>query len=232
MILSRIQSFIIAIIHILFLRKNERLKYSFYPQPPTELDYQSKSEYEHEMKLFNYRKNFVEGSHVKSIYTAIAHYWLIKKMLNAKKWYFISDDDFTLENSIFRVFPDKFSNGNAIYFTCQSDKSLTLEEVGTKAFNARNELREWAKSYNCKNKNLLEIAKDKLEYELSHHDFYDYKLIGDIMCPVRASNPIRHPLPDKDEGSRWINIISYIHSLSENELSNLIMQVNSCGNDL
>lgn len=87
-----------------FLRKNERLKYPYCPQLPTMLDFQTEAEYIQEFLEFNKRKNYVDGCHVKAQYTSAAHYWLIKQMINSSKWYFVSDDDTTLQSCIFRVF--------------------------------------------------------------------------------------------------------------------------------
>lgn len=109
-----------------YLRKYERLRYSYAPQPPTEFDTQSEDEYNKELIDFNIRKNYVEDVHVKATYTAIAHYFLINRMLNVNNNIrFVSDDDSTLQLAIHKVFTDKFLESKAIYFTCQADKTLT-----------------------------------------------------------------------------------------------------------
>lgn len=210
-----------------FIRKNDRLQYSYCPQPPTPLDSESYEEYEDMLYKFNKRKDYVEGCHVRSQYTAMAHYCLLNKTLKSNKLYFISDDDSTLENSIFRVFSEQFLSKDAMYFTCQYENSLTLEEAGAEAFRSIIELRNWARDNGIKAKSLHKIGKLKLERELHHHRFYDNKEINGVKCPVRGKNPIRHPLPDKDEGIRYVNLISYIPNISDSELADLIMQVNS-----
>jgi transposase-like protein len=165
-----------------FLRKNDRLKYSYCPQPPTNFDSQTIKSYESELEIFDNRKNYVSGCHVKSVYTELAHYFLLRNTLKADYWYFVSDDDSSIQNSIFRIFADEFSNGSAMYFTCQSDKSLSLEEAGAHAFKRRNELRKWAKA-----------------------------------------NKIR----ERSEGVRLVNLISFVYDITDEELTNYIMQVNS-----
>lgn len=210
-----------------FLRRNERLKYPYCPQPPTTNDSQTFSECQKELAIFNDRKKYVEGCHVSANYTAVAHYWLVKSMLHVDNWYFISDDDSMLENSIFRVFSDKFCDGKALYFTCQTDKTLTLEEAGKMAFQTRNELKEWARYHNCDKYSLYDIACKKLESDLSNHEFYDYKIINGMKVPIKGKNPISHPLPDKDEGVRYISLINYTLPMSSNELANLMIDVNS-----
>ena len=145
-----------------FLRKNDRLKYSYCPQPPTTYDSQTETQYRIDLDTFNNRRNYVPGCHVKAQYTGMAHYFLIKNTLNVNKWYFVSDDDSTIQNCIFKVFSEKFSNENAIYFTCQYEKNLSIESAGTKAFEQRINLTNWAKARGLKEKSLWEIAKKKL----------------------------------------------------------------------
>ena len=48
-----------------------------------------------------------------------------------------------------------------------------------------------------------------------------------IKYPVRGNKPIKHPLPSLDEGIRWVNPISNIKNIDNNELAYLILQVNS-----
>ena len=83
-------------------------------------------DYEDELDQFNNRKRYIEGSHVKAQYTSLAHYWLIKRIINSSRWYFVSDDDGTLEASMFRIFTDYIRDKQAHYFTGQVDKSITL----------------------------------------------------------------------------------------------------------
>lgn len=210
-----------------FLRKNDRLKYSYAPQPPTSFDIQSKIEYEEELDLFNHRKNYVEGCHVKARYTALSHYWLIQKMVNSQKWYFVSDDDGTLEASIFRIFADEIKDKQAHYFTCQVDKSLTLESSGKIFFKNRGDLMKWGKDNGLKNISLTNIAQKKLELELSTHEFYEYKNINGVNYPTRGKNTIKSPLSDKDEGYRLLNCITDVRDMSLENLAELLVQVNS-----
>jgi len=117
-----------------FLRRLERLRYPFAPQPPTDSDWQNHYEYLSDNANFQRRKDYVEGSHVKSQYTATAHYWLLKKMLNSEFWYFVSDDDATLQSSILRVFSDLVRKEQAHYITCTYNKTLELDEAGRSSF--------------------------------------------------------------------------------------------------
>lgn len=210
-----------------FLRKNDRLKYPYCPQPPTKNDDQSINDYENDLYQFNKRKDYVEGCHVKSQYTAMAHYFLLQRAIKAKKWYFISDDDSTLQHCIFKVFSKSFKDGYSFYFTCQSEKTFTLGEAGREAFMSRKDLGDWGKANGMRSRTLYEVGKQKVLSELQTHKFYDFKSINGINYPIRGYNPIKHPLPDIDEGIRWVNFISYVPHINDTELADLIMQVNS-----
>lgn len=150
-------------------------------------------------------------------YTAIAHYYLIKESVQADRIHFISDDDSTIESSIFKVFSDKFKEEKALYFTCQYEKNLTLEEAGKKTFQSRNHLKEWAKTKSINKAGIGEIAREKLESDLSGHEFYERQVAPDgLRHYTRGHNPIQHPLPDKDEGIRWVNLINHVEFIQQN----------------
>ena len=51
--------------------------------------------------------------HTNSKYTSIAHYWLIKEMINSNKWNFVSDEDSAIIDAIMRVFTQSIK-GQAI----------------------------------------------------------------------------------------------------------------------
>src|SRR5690606_24941779 len=69
-----------------FCRKNDRFRLSYYPQAPTKDDDQTFLEYEEELLKFNNRNKLIKGMHVNSTYTSLAHFWLIKQLVNAKEW--------------------------------------------------------------------------------------------------------------------------------------------------
>jgi len=211
-----------------FLRRNERLRYSYLPKPPTGLDKQTQSEYQAELHAFNLRKKYVEGVHVKTTYTAIAQYWLLRETLDVKEWFFISDDDQTLQSAIFRVFKDDFLSGYASYFVCQTNKSLSRPLAKIEHFKAKHELRDWAESNGLdRETDLDKVAVKKLEEDLKSHNFYNYKHHDGQTYPIEGTNPIKHPSPYKAEGNRFIKPISDLTNLTPNELAPLILQVTS-----
>lgn len=88
-----------------FARKNGRFgKYSAFPQPPSKNDTQTKSEYENDLKKFVIRECYIEGLHINATYTTSAHLWLIKQLVKATEWRFVTDKDNSLMSSIYRVF--------------------------------------------------------------------------------------------------------------------------------
>lgn len=166
-------------------------------------------------------------AHVKANYTALAHYLLIKQTLNAKEWFFVSDDDSTLQSAIFRTFSDTFLSGYAGYFVCQSDKSLDIDYAKAEASKHKKDLIQWGESLGYRESTLQYLARKKLQANLKGHDFYNYKTVAGKRYPVRGSNPIEHPLPFRDEGHRYVNCISDFTSLTTDELARLILQVNN-----
>lgn len=210
-----------------FLRKHERLYYPICPQPPTRYDSQSMAEYEEEFQAFNYRKNYVPGCHVRTQYTAVAHYFLLKNTLNVKQYYFVSDDDSSLQYSIFKVFAKHFRDGYADYFVCQNDKFPTVTQAFRRATNARAELNRWAVIHGVKAAGVWAKAKAKILEDLKTHKFYKEQIINGQVVFSRGNNPIVHPLPFYDEGVRRVNLISYTQHYTDKELADLIIQVNS-----
>ncbi len=210
-----------------FLRKNERLKYAYSPQTPTSLDNQTEAEYLEELDKFNKRKDYVPGCHTKIQYTATAHYWLINQLVHTPHWYFVSDDDATLQSCIFRIFSDYIKSKDAHYFTCQYDKSRTLQEAGEIFFRNRQALKQWGKDHGFKNCSIEDIAVRRMELDLIPHDFYEYKMINGKNCPIRSINPVVSPLADKDEGERFIKCITDVRGIPTDELARLLVNVNS-----
>ena len=208
-----------------YLRKNDRLKHSFFPQPPTDYDDEDYSDYEKSMDSIIARQRYVRGFHVKSNYTATAHYWLVRNALNVDRWYFSSDDDTMLQLAIFRVFVSEFSSKTSHYFTCQNDKSLSLSEAVKQFHETRNMLNEWAFDWGYGG--LSTTQKARLWYEdfLSDYDLYDYTTINGISYPIPKKTPFLSPLSTKDEGARWINCITDTRGISNEELAGILVNI-------
>jgi hypothetical protein len=93
-----------------FAKKHARFdEYSHYPMPPSKNDTQTQSEYHRELLRIELREKYIDGLHVQAPYTTIAHFRLIKKLVKASEWRFVTDDDKSLINSIHRVFSQEFA---------------------------------------------------------------------------------------------------------------------------
>jgi hypothetical protein len=149
-------------------------------------------------------------------------------MLNIKEWFFVSDDDSTLQNAIFRVFSKNFLDGYANYFVCQTDKSLDLEEAGKVLYKGRIALRKWSKAQGYSEEESYEsLGLKKLKEDLVGHEFYKMVRKGGREYLTRGHNPMMHSLPFKDEGHRWVDCITDLTHLRKDDLADLIFHGNS-----
>lgn len=212
-----------------FAKKNARLRLSSYPQPPTEHDTQSELEYLSAKQSIERRGQYLDGIHVKSGNTAIAHYWLIKQMVKAKAWRIISDADYSLMDAVKKVFSPEIKRGAAHYFICQSSKNRSLRESYIEYKQSRSELKTWALDNGYEDLPYWESAKLKLIEDLKTHNFYDYVVKKGHSYPVKPKkpNPIRHPLPSPDEGSRLIDCATDLSTYSPEELAKILMKVSN-----
>ena len=106
---------------------------------------------------------------------------------------------------------------------------LTLQEAGAVFFQDKLSLENWGDDNGYRNKSFKYLANKKLQVDLSTHDFYNHKIIDGTDYIYRGNNPIRTPLAfkNKDEGYRKVNCLTDVTDLSIDELSNLIIGVNS-----
>lgn len=209
-----------------YCRKNDRFRYSYAPQPPRVIDKGSYESYYEDVTAFVSRQDYVDGCHVKPTYTAIAHYFLIRQMIPAEKWRIISDDDASIQTSIFRVFADKFKSDDAVYFTCRTDKELQGDDKRIEAFKARKALDKWAQD-NGYTGGETYLARKKILEDITSKGFYDYKVINGTLVPVRGKNVVTHPLPRNNEGRRLLNLISKANFLTNMELANMVYNANN-----
>ncbi len=128
-----------------FARKNERLRFPYAPQPPTPNDDETKAQYELKLSEFNRRKDYIEGMHTNSKYTSIAHYWLIKEMINCNKWNFVSDEDSAIIDAIMRVFTQSIKDRQSHYFLCKLDHNLSKKEAYNLFIEAMKTLKKWVR---------------------------------------------------------------------------------------
>ncbi|WP_245842285.1 hypothetical protein [Parageobacillus galactosidasius] len=61
-------------------------------------DKQTYVEYQAELDKIERRAKYIDGLHI--TYTTIAHYWLIKQLVKASEWRFVTDKDNSLMTSL------------------------------------------------------------------------------------------------------------------------------------
>jgi len=211
-----------------YLRKNERIRhFSYAPQIPTTLDSENQSDYLDKRLFFDARDNFVKGLHTQQSYTQIAHMNLLKNTLHANRFVFVSDNDNSIKQSIFKVFATEFKESNAFYFTSQFDKTLERQDAFKESAKSRNELDKWFQGTGMTANGIYEKAIAKIESDLFNHDFEKHKIVNGKTIASSGNNLYQHPLPAIDEGRRFINLISPKGHLAPDELAEMIVHANT-----
>lgn len=208
-----------------FLKKNARLKYSYAPQPPSKHDTQTLSEYQNDLKRFERRNQYIEGLHVQATYTSIAHFWLLKDLLKAQEWRFITDDDKSLARAIYRVFGKEIRLGDAHHFLCMVDKTKSRKEAYSEFKEAKTDLLMWGFNSGYDTNSLYSLALHKLTNMLQSHKFHIEILRGASSYNVWANNPIEHPLASIDKGFHKVDCKTDISSYEPNEIAGMVLKV-------
>lgn len=210
-----------------FARKNARLRTSYIPQPPSPNDYQTKSEYQQELRMMRNANQGLRGLHVNSAYTAMAHFWLNKELINAQNWRFVTDQDYALMNALFRVFPKEIALGDAHHFLCKVIKERSKRRSMAEYLQSKKNLKIWGLDNGLEHLSTVEMALKKLEEALQTHKFHKSVESNGQMYPVWASNPIEHPLPSADEGRRLVDCTTPIYTYPPAEVASMLLKVNN-----
>lgn len=217
-------------LHI-FAQRYGHLRYSYAPQPPTEFDTQSKSEYEREQSYFANRANYIDGLHVNSTYTTLAHLWHLKQLLNVNEWRFATDEDSSIISALMRVFSKEIGLGDAHHFLYKIDKRKTLREAMEDFKDSRVVIRNWALNSNIDEKSTTHLARMMLAEELKHHKFYQEVDKDGKIGRKWAQNPITHPLPFKDTGYTTVDCTTDVSSYEPIDLARLVQKINNKSTD-
>jgi transposase-like protein len=211
----------------IYARKNARFtKFSYYPQQPSVNDTQTKAEYNYDLSRVEKRKKYADGLHVNSTYTSIAHYWLIKELVNASEWRIITDEDSSLITGIFRVFAKEIRLSDGHHFLCQTDKTKSRKQARQEFSDAKNVLLEWGDINGYKTRSLRKLAKLQLEQLFENHRFHKEVKTSIGSHFKYADNPIEHPLATIDRGYRSVDCTTNLSSLEPNDIAELILNVN------
>lgn len=210
-----------------FLSKNGKFtKYGTHPMPPSQNDTQTVSDYNQELAQYSKRFSYVDGLHINHTYTTIAHFWLIKQMVNSEKWRFITDSDASLTTAINRTFKDEVQAKNAYIFICKVNKKLSRKDAFLEFKDSIKDLKKWADAMGITEENLRKLAQFYLDEQLKTHHFHKVNHTADgEIYHSHANNPIEHPLGMKDRGKRSIDCLTDMSHLPRNILAQFIEEV-------
>lgn len=210
-----------------FAKKHARYpKYSHYPMPPSANDTQSKMDYYKEVAQVERRMKYTDGLHVGSTYSTIAHLWLIKQLVKAPEWRFVTDEDHSLMTSINRVFSKEIRLSDAHHFLCQTDKTKTRKQAQEEFVQARVDLINWGIMHGYDTRSLRKLAYLQMGELFKTHTFHK-----EVTTPlgthlVYADNPILHPLATIDRGLRSVDCTTNLSTLEPKDIAALMMNVN------
>jgi transposase-like protein len=210
-----------------FVQKNARYRYSYYTNRKNKEDLvEDVGDDVMDRSYLQLRKEYVDGLHVNSTYTAYAQYWLLKRMLNVDKLNFVCDDDLTLVNSIMRVFKDEIKEGKMNLFSCRLTKNFSKEEAKKEFYRQKNELDYYINGHGKKGTR-RESAIDMLVDDLRTHKLFSYVLHNGVEYPVlNRKDAILHPMPFIDEGTRLVRVLTNLSELSDEALARELINVN------
>ncbi|MFC0213802.1 insertion element protein [Paenibacillus chartarius] len=209
-----------------FARKNARLRFSFAPQPPTDNDTQTQYEYREELNEFNRRKKYIDGLHVNSTYTTIAHLWWIKQMVQADEWRFVTDEDYSIMTALYRVFAKEIRLFAAHHFLCKIDRRKSRRDAFMESQKAREQLVAWGRSNGYFKDSASKLAYLKLTELFKTHTFHQMVSVVGKNYPKWAKTPIEHPLPTADQGIRYVDCTTDLSAYEPKDIANMILQVN------
>ncbi|MBM7571200.1 insertion element protein [Aquibacillus albus] len=209
-----------------FAKRHARLRFSHYPQLPSENDTQAKEEYKRELAEISRRDKYIQGLHVNSTYTAMAQFWLIKKLVKASEWRFVTDNDHSLMTACYRVFSKEFQLTDAHHFLCQTDKAKTRRQAYEEFKEAQKELLDWGLWNGHATRSLKRLAFRYLTEKFKTHKFHKEVTTKANSYNIYGDNPIQHPLATPDRGFRQVDCTTNLSSLEPNEVANMILNVN------
>ncbi|MCI3921206.1 insertion element protein [Paenibacillus sp. TRM 82003] len=204
-------------------RKYARLRFDHEPQPPTSADAQSMADYVNE--LSHLRDDYIDGFHVNSSYTAYAHFWLLRQMVRAKEWRFITDNDASLTTALYRAFSREIRLGEAHHFLILLDREKSLKQAFNECTESRKELAAWAGSRGIQG-SISTIAFYKLAELMEEQSFHGWANDGTKQGKVWARNPITHPLPRIDQGYYEVDCRTDLSSYEPEQIARMLLRVN------
>jgi len=237
-----------------YAKKNARLRISHWPQPPTNNDHESMDDYKSALvQLENRRKRF-DGLHTDKGYTAIAHFWLLKHMINAKEWRFVTDEDNTFLSTIYRVFEKEISDGYAHHLLKKTDTTKTRKERLIEYYkgNPDDELLQMivrylrsgsSSGYRAANEAAHTYLRREIEKSLCYASTpYPAEVNQTLgLSPSTSSHErtymnkpptlVTHPIPTRDTGYSQVGITTDVNNLSVDDLIKMFLKTNTRATD-
>ncbi|WP_247600271.1 hypothetical protein [Priestia flexa] len=151
---------------------------------------------------------------------------MIKQLIKAKEWRFITDKDNSLLTSFNRVFAKEIGQSDAQHFLCQTDKTKTRKQANEEFKQAKIELYDWGAKMGYETRSLRDLAFYQLQEKFQTHTFHKKIYVGGKSHLEYADNPIEHPLATIDRGFRLVDCTTNLSSLEPSQVASLILNVN------
>ncbi|MCI3923558.1 insertion element protein [Paenibacillus sp. TRM 82003] len=207
-------------------RKYARLRIDHAPKPPTILDMELPEQYAHALRQFEMRKKYIDGLHVNSTYTTYAHYCLLKELVQAEEWRFVTDEDTSLIAALHRAFAKEIRRGLGHHFLCKIDRTKTRQEAYREYQGSHEELREWAAQRGIVgDKSITRLAYLKLVETLKRHSFHTEAWDGNKLAKVWGKGPIAHPLPREDQGFYEVDCTTDLSAYEPEQIAEMVLRV-------
>ncbi len=228
-----------------YVRKNARLRIQYSPQPPPgfegadlvkammtpELN-EGPNSFIMKLLEFEKRAEYVDGFHVATNYTAMAHFWLLRRMIAAKLWHLVTDSDASLISAFRKIFAPQILDGYAHHFVYEIDRDKSRKEAFDECRRGRNALMEWADQFGYSKKDLTLVAMAQLVRKLQRHSLFEFREVNGVRYPIGTSGrAVEHPMPTVDQGFRKVNCMTDLSMLAPYDLADMLFKVSSRATD-
>ena len=179
------------------------------------------------MREIKKREQYVNGLHVNSTYTTVAHYWLIKQLVKSSQWRMVSDKDNSIMTAFYRVFAKEIKRSDAHHFLLLTERDKSKKEALEEFEYAKRDLLDWGIHNNHETRNIVKLAKLQLTEYLKTHLFHKTTVTSSgYSYREWANSPIEHPLASKDKGFQTVDCTTDLSSYEPKDVAELLMNVN------
>lgn len=131
----------------------------------------------------------------------MAHYWLIKDLLKAQNWRFVTDNA-SLMSAMYRVFSEDFRSFSAHHFLCLTDRTKSRKQAYNEYIEANKDLKGWGLANGIDSNSSYTIAYHYLVdlFKRRGHKFHREIILPTHSFLIKDNNPIIHPIASIDKG--------------------------------